>query len=113
GETLLLPNQQIVFSRDKETMTKSLVNEPLVVKPIAEKKDFQFMDTPIDEVFTKLEEAYGVDIIYDEEVMGNCFLNASLDGLTFHDKLRLICKVINAEYKPLDARIIVTGPGCK
>ncbi|HEY9046745.1 MAG TPA: FecR family protein [Ohtaekwangia sp.] len=110
--TLLLPNQQVVFSRDLASMIKSLVAEPVVL-PAAPVHEFNYIDTPISEVFTQLEQMYGVDIVYDDEAMVNCFLNASLNDLSFHDKLRLICKGINARYEILDAHVIITGSGCQ
>ncbi len=111
---LLIPNQQIIFSRDEARMVKSLVEEPEFLLSATATEDFQFVNTPIREVFSCLQNAYGVQIIFDEELMSNCFLNASsLKDLSFFDKLRLICKGINAKYEVLDAHIIITGDGCK
>jgi len=64
-------------------------------------------------VFSRLEKAYGVDIVYDEEALSSCYLNASLDSLSFHDKLRLISKGINATYEILDGHVIISGDGCR
>ncbi|MEJ7644767.1 MAG: FecR domain-containing protein [Chryseolinea sp.] len=112
--TLLTPNQQIVFSRDKARMLKSLVEEPLALPAAADVDEFRFVDTPIREVFARLEKAYGVVIIFDEEIMADCLFNtSSLKGLTFYDKLRLVCKGVNAKYEILDANIIITGSGCQ
>lgn len=112
--TLLTPNQQIVFSKDEERMIKTLVNEPIALpSAVAAGEKFQFIDTPIREVFNRLEKAYGVQIIFDEEVMSNCYLNISFDNISFYEKLRLICKGINAKYEILDAHIIITGTGCQ
>lgn len=110
---VLMPNQQVIYSRNELRMVKSLVDNPLVLPKTMEYTSFQFTDAPINEVFSLLEKAYGVDIVYDEEVMSNCFLNASLDSLSFHDKLRLISKGINARYEILDAHVIISGNGCR
>jgi len=109
---VLTPNQQIIFSKNESRMIKSLVDDPIVLHEGIENTNFQFVDTPIREVFSLLEKAYGVDIVYDEEVMSNCYLNASLDSLSFYDKLRLISKGINARYEILDAHVIISGNGC-
>jgi transmembrane sensor len=109
---ILTPNQQVVFSKEESRMVKSLVEDPTVVPHAVEQKSFDFKDAPIAKVFATLEEAYGVDIVFDEEVMSNCYLNASLDDVPFYDQLRLICKGINAKYEVMDAHIIITGNGC-
>lgn len=109
--TLLTPNQQVVFSREQERMIKSLVKEPI---PLANSNEgFSFMDTPIAEIFKRIGNTYGVEIIFDEEALSDCSLTASLENVAFYDKLRLICKGIDAKYEILDAHIIITGKGCK
>jgi transmembrane sensor len=109
---VLTPNQQVVYSKAESRMLKSLVENPTVVPKTVDEKSFDFRDAPIDKVFATLEEAYGVEIVFDEEIMSNCYLNAPLDSIPFHDQLRLICKGINAQYEIMDAHIIITGNGC-
>lgn len=110
--TLLTPNQQVVFSRSAQTITKSLVESPSIVNPSAN-YDFEYKDAPLRDVFGELKTAYGIDIVYDEEVMGDCRLNASLNDMALYDKMRLICKGVNASYELLDSRIVVSGKGCQ
>jgi transmembrane sensor len=108
---VLMPNQQVLYERDEMKMTKSLVENPSVLVQAA-KQNFEFIDTPITEVFEMIEQAYGVDIVFDEEVMANCSLNASLSDVPLYDKLKLICKVINTTYEIMDSHIIIYGKGC-
>lgn len=109
---VLMPNQQVVYEKMEGRMKKSLVENPSVLVPVA-KLDFEFVDTPVREVFTIIEEAYGVDVIYDEEALEDCFLNASLEDVPLYDKLKLICKGIGASYEVMDSHIIIYGKGCK
>lgn len=108
---VLSPNQQVVYERDKMRLSKSLIEDPVVLgtKP---RYHFEFNDVPIKIVFTEIEEAYGVDIVYDEEALANCRLNASLTDVPLYDKLRLVCKAIHAQYELLDSQIVVYGKGC-
>lgn len=108
---VLSPNQQVVYDREKMRLLKSLIEDPVVLgkKP---RYHFEFKDEPIKNVFTEIEEAYGVDIVYDAEALANCRLNASITDVPLYDKLRLICKAINAEYELLDSQIVVYGKGC-
>ncbi len=111
--TVLLPNQQVIFERHEAHLIKSLVEEPALLGPSVLKNDFQFTDAHIKDVFSLLEEAYGVDIVYEEETFSGCYLNASLSSVSsLYDKLRIICKAIKAEYQILDAHIIISGIGC-
>jgi len=108
---VLMPNQQVLYERSAMKMTKSLVENPSVLVP-PRRQSFDFVDTPIREVFEAIEESYGVEIVFDEEALSSCYLNASLDDVAMHDKLRLICKAINANYEVMDSHIIVYGKGC-
>ena len=106
-----MPNQQVVYERIPMKMTKSLVENPTVLIPLA-KQSFEFEDAPIKEVFTAIEEAYGVEIVFDEEALSSCYLNASLDDVPLYDKLKLICRGINTTYEIMDSHIIIYGKGC-
>jgi len=108
---VLMANQQVIYERNEMKMTKSLIENPNLLIPIV-KREFEFVDTPVKEVFAAIEEAYGVEIVYDEEVLANCYLNASLDDVPLYDKLKLICKGINTTYQIMDSHIIIYGKGC-
>ncbi len=107
---LLTPNQQVVFSQKESQLIKSLVENPQLLN--SKIQNFEFKDTPLTEVFQQLEKAYGIEIVYDAEVLGTCSLNASLNNIPLYDQMRLICKGVNAKYEILDSRIIVSGKGC-
>lgn len=112
---VLTPNQKIVFKRDIEQLTKTLVAEPAIVLP---KKDiqpvnFDFDDTPASEVFRVIKEAYSINIVYDDGVLKHCPITAPLTDQTLYDKLNIICKAIGARYEVLDGQIIIQSKGCK
>jgi transmembrane sensor len=109
---LLKPNQQVVFERETMKMTKSLIENPGVLIPVAH-QEFEFVDTPIKKVFAVIGKVYGVDIIYDEEVLADCYLNASLTDIPLHEKLKLICKGINATYEIIDSHVVIYSKGCR
>jgi transmembrane sensor len=109
---ILLPNQQAVYQRDLEAFGKSLVAQPEIVLPSLKGNVFNFENTPIGEVFRTLEKAYGIEIIFDEEVMDNCFITAPLGSEPLFDKLKIICRTIGAHYETIDAKVVVTSTGC-
>ncbi|GAB3914537.1 hypothetical protein GCM10028803_60150 [Larkinella knui] len=113
GGIVLTPNQQIVFSPTDTRIIKSLVAQPALLEKPAQKQPFSFKRTPIAEVFATLEKAYGIRIVFDEEVMKACYLTASLEDEPLFEKLDLICNTINARYEQLDAHIIINSKGCE
>jgi transmembrane sensor len=108
---VLMPNQQVLYERLEMKMTKSLVENPSVLIPLA-RQEFEFADAPIKDVFRAIEQAYGVDIVFDEEALSSCYLNASLTDVPLYDKLKLICKGINTTYEIIDSHIVIYGKGC-
>lgn len=109
---VLTPNQQVEYEHDKMKLTKSLVENPALLMPVP-RLDFEFSDAQVVEVFDLIEEAYGVDIVYDREVMMNCQLNASLSDVPLNDKINLICKAIHATYEIIDSQIVIYSKGCE
>lgn len=109
---VLSPNQQAVYSREDARLTKSLFENPSLLIPEEEQRNFEFVDAKMQDVFEALEKAYGVEIVYDEEIMSGCYLNASLTDESLQTKLSLICKAVNATYEIMDTHIIVYGRGC-
>jgi transmembrane sensor len=110
---LLLPNQQVVFSRETETFAKSLVQAPQRVDvdqaiPIS----FVFDETPVKTVFQRLEKAYGINIVYNEDQLSACQLTASLTDETLFQKLDIIVQSIDASYEVVDGQVLISGKGC-
>jgi len=107
------PNQQIVFVRESIKMTKSLIPSPELVDSNISIHNFEFDETPVSEVFSELQKAYGIEIIFDKNIMNECPITARLSEMTLYEKLELVCKAVGASYELIDGRIIVEGKGCK
>lgn len=110
---VLSPNQKIIYARDQIRMVKTLVEKPEIIVSKARTPQFIFEDVPVSEVFDSIGKAYGIDILYDEELLKGCPLTAILENQTLHEKLTIICKAIEANYEILDGQIVVHGKGCK
>lgn len=110
---VLSPNQKIIFTKNYARMVKTLVEKPEIVVPKSRVPEFVFEDIPVTQVFDSIGKAYGIDILYDEELLKGCPLTATLDNQTLHDKLTIICKAIEANYEILDGQIVIHGQGCK
>ena len=47
-----------------------------------------------------------------EEVLKNCLLTINLTDENLFEKLEVICKVLDADYKLIDGQVIIYGKGC-
>jgi transmembrane sensor len=110
---ILNPNQKIIFERVAVRMVKTLVERPEIVLPKSKIPHFEFEDTPASEAFASIGKAYGIDILFDEELLSGCPLTAALDNQPLHEKLTIICKAVEAEYEILDGQIIIHSRGCR
>jgi transmembrane sensor len=104
---ILTPNQQAVFNRDLAHLDKTLVETPVVLNVPEEKISFEFNNTPIEKIFSILEQAYGLEIIYDLELVAGRTLTVSLEDESLFEKLDIICRTLGLEYQLVDAQIIV------
>ncbi|MCE7069591.1 MULTISPECIES: FecR family protein [Dyadobacter] len=110
---VLSPNQKIIYSREEVRMVKTLVEKPEIVVPKAEIPQFEFEDTPASDVFATVGKAYGIEILYDAEILKDCPLTATLDNQTLHEKLFIICQAVEASYEIIDGQVVIHSRGCK
>ena len=73
---------------------------------------FVFAETPVAEVFVRLEKAYGLAVVFDQKTMENCYVTANLTGESLTDQLTLIAKVTRSSYELVDGQIVFHGRGC-
>jgi hypothetical protein len=110
---ILLPNQQAIFNRPNEDLSKHLVEIPM---PITDKTNenlpTEFDDVAISKILEVMEKRYGVKIIFNGEVLSNCFITTKLRNESIYDQLDLICKIIGGTYKEVDAQIVIESKGC-
>jgi transmembrane sensor len=107
------PNQQVIMEQKTARITRTIVPNPEIVTAYETFPAFNFEDTPVSEILKTLHEAYGIEIIYDENTMKNCPVTASLTDLSLYEKLDLVCNAVGASYEMIDGHIIVDGKGCK
>jgi len=113
GNVIITPNQKVMFSRQKLCIKKALVDTPeIIASAILPAPMLKFEDEKVSQIFSNLEQTYGIDIFYNEELLGNCLLTASFTNENLYEKIDMICKGIEAKFKVADARVIITGLGC-
>jgi len=109
---VLSPNQKVIYHRRAARMDKTLVEHPSPVVAPQELEQFLFEDAPAARVFAAIERAYGVDVVFDEEMMADCTLTINLTDEDLFQKLHVICRVLDAHYKIIDAQVVIYGKGC-
>lgn len=110
---VLLPNQQAVFQRSEVRLVRNLVHTPTLLALPIENQNFEFTEIPLSQVFATFEKAYGVEIVYDEELMAHCSITAKLGDEPLFTKLKWICAITEASYEVTDGQIIFTGKSCR
>lgn len=112
-ETILTPNQKIIYNKNKNVVSRAIVSQPVPILPAEVVKRMYFEAAPISAIFQGLEKVYGVDIEFDEQVFSSCILTTSIAEGSIYNRLDMICKAIDAQYVIKENRIVITGDGCK
>ncbi|WP_374163986.1 FecR family protein [Arcticibacter sp. MXS-1] len=109
---MLVANEEAVFNRTDTSLIKEKLDTPLVLSPQVARRVFRFHNVPFGKVVEKLQDAYGVEIVFDKETIGNCPISASLSNQPLYEKMKLICEAVNAKFSVNDHNITVEGKGC-
>jgi transmembrane sensor len=64
------------------------------------------------QVFSQLENVYGVEIIVDNENIYNCVFTGDISKLDMWKKLSIVCITVGATYEVKGTKILVSGRGC-
>ncbi|AQG79280.1 FecR family protein [Spirosoma montaniterrae] len=109
---ILTPNQQVVLTPE-ETLVKSIVPKPVLLNPDVVHAGTVYTDVPLSQILQKLEDSYGIEIVYDEIALRECLLTARLYDEPLLEQISLLCKSVGATYAVTDGRIVLTGGGCQ
>jgi len=110
---IVTSNQKIVLEPKEDRLIKELLDLPQIVAPLPPTVTFNYVDAPVSRVLKELMDAYHVEIIYDEEQLKGCTLNATLSDQTLYEKLAAICEAIEARYELIDGQITIHGKKCQ
>ena len=114
GGIILTPNQELVYRKSNREFKKTLQQNPIVVtRDTVDIKTMLYDDAPLEKVFVELTKIYGVNIVYDNELLKKCTVTADLRSETFYRKLDLICKAIGADYEIIDGQVVIQSSGCE
>jgi transmembrane sensor len=108
---MLTPNQLVFYDRKKDRLYKKLVEKPEPLGGLDTSVIYQ--RTPIRQVFSQLQEEYGIPIQFDGEALDSCLLTAVVEAEPYYKKLDQICKAIGGAYEVIDGNIVLTAVGCR
>jgi transmembrane sensor len=113
GGIILTPNQELVYKKSEQKFQKNLLAYPAEIVPPAVQDNMLLDEAPLEKVFGQLSKKYGINIVYDLELLRHCTVTADLRNENFYRKLDLICKAIAASYEIIDGQIVIVTKGCK
>jgi transmembrane sensor len=114
GGIVLVPNQSVVFEKENASLVKKVLEIPVeAIATEIHQMSFEYDETPVDEIFRQLAEAYKITIVYDKSVIGKCPVTASLTDEPLYEKLSLVCRAVRAHYEIMNGEIIISGKGCE
>jgi hypothetical protein len=111
-EIILTPNQEVVYSTISENFLKKLIEKPAIILAEPTLFEMSYDGTPVTKIFEVLEENYGIDIKYDEDILNGCSLTTTMAEEGFFERIEIICKAIGAQYEIIDSTVVVTSDGC-
>lgn len=113
GQVIISANQQAILKRSTLLMDVTAVPVYKAGATVTIETDlFVFTDAPVDSVMHAIEEAYGVHISYDKVLLADCRLTASLYDEPLYEKIRLICKALEASCIVEGNEIKISAKGC-
>jgi transmembrane sensor len=110
---ILTPNQQLTYRKEEQQFSRLLLEKPAMIVPVAVDRNMIYEETRLEEVFEQISKAYGINIVYDIELLKNCTVTADLRNESFYDKLDLLCRAIGAGYEVIDGQVVIQSGGCQ
>lgn len=113
---ILTPNQKVTYWAEKKNFVVGLVAKPVLIEKVNKEpnvEQFRFDETPLSEALTKLEKAYGIQIVLSNDKMNECPITANLGKQPLFGKLDLLCAILKASYEVQGTQILITGRGCE
>ncbi|HEV7382499.1 MAG TPA: FecR domain-containing protein [Dyadobacter sp.] len=110
---MLTANQEVLYKKAQGYFERSVATRTQIVDKTFSEQDFVFNETPLSTIFSQLDKAYGIPIIFDEQQIHGCTLTASLADEPLLEKLNLICKTMNGSYEVIDGHIVMNVKSCR
>ncbi|OQP58111.1 hypothetical protein A3860_07225 [Niastella vici] len=113
--TIITPNQQVLFNRQQESIIRSISLQPQEINiPSSKSNSAQvFTNARASDVLVSIQNAYGIPVIFDEELLRHCSFTGAFTNESFFERINLVCKAIEAKYEQADGMVVITGHDCE
>ena len=113
NRVILAPNQQAVYDKNKAEVIREVVKNPEIILPRSNLFHMSFDETPVAKIFDVLQENYGIEIVYDKDVLSRCSLTTAMSDEGLFERIEVICKALKATYRVDDGVIFIDSSGCE
>ena len=114
GGIIVTPNQQLVYEKTGQKFQRVLLENPeMVIQHELSDPKTVYEEAPLEKVFVQLAKEYGINIVYDPELLKDCTVTADLTNESFYHKLDLISKAVGARYEVIDGQVVIQSNGCQ
>ncbi|SDE85799.1 FecR family protein [Dyadobacter soli] len=110
---ILTPNQRVTYFEESGHLMTSLVDKPVLLTAHTEIPAAVYKNMVLPDIFQRLEDAYGVDIVVSGEAVNECTFTGDLTNMSLFEQLDLICQSNDGFYQVQGTRILVSTAGCK
>lgn len=110
---ILSPNQKGIFDIESKTIQQGIVDAPELIIPDLPKSDFQFEDTPLENITRTMQNAYGIEIVVLNSNLGKCTFTGNLNGLSLQKQLDFVCGSFNIAYEIRGTTVFILGDHCE
>ncbi|MBO9611151.1 MAG: FecR family protein [Dyadobacter sp.] len=110
---ILTPNQRVTYFEESGHLMTSLVDKPVLLTAHVELPPAIYKNTALPEIFQRLKDAYGVDIVVSGDAVNECTFTGDLTNMSLFEQLDLICQSNDGSYQVQGTRILISAAGCK
>jgi transmembrane sensor len=110
--SVLKENQKAIFEFSGDELMREIRQAEVPVRLAIEELNFVYEGTPLAQVLSDLEQAYGVDIRYDRTQLAHCSLTAELGDEPLGTKLKWISSILEATFQMEGNQITLSGNPC-
>jgi ferric-dicitrate binding protein FerR (iron transport regulator) len=111
-EFILTPNQQVIYDRKEALAVRSAAQKStgnVTQQPV---QVLSYTNAPVASIFKTLEESYGVNIQFNEQVLSGCTLTSDMTDENLYQQLEIICNALGARYEVTETSIVIDAQGC-
>jgi len=84
----------------------------LIANPESAEKSFNFRNASLRQIAGKLEEAYGIQVIFENKQLENCTMSSTFDHRSLQFVLEVISITLNVHYRIDKSTVYLNGTGC-